>query len=184
MLDEPTNHLDLEARTWLEDYLASYPGGIILVSHDRYFLDRVTKTTVEVARGRLTEYQGGYSRYLVEREKRFELELAAYEKQREEIAHIEAFISRFRYQASKARLVQSRIKQLREDRAPANRRWAPTSRPRSGFPNASAAGGGSLSSSARSSATARSPCTTASIWRSSAARGSRWSVRTARENRP
>ena len=59
MLDEPTNHLDLEARTWLEDYLASYPGGIILVSHDRYFLDRVTKTTVEVARGRLAEYQGG-----------------------------------------------------------------------------------------------------------------------------
>ncbi len=112
MLDEPTNHLDLEARTWLEDYLASYPGGIIVVSHDRYFLDRVTKTTVEVARGRLSEYQGGYSRYLVERDKRFELELAAYEKQREEIAHIEAFISRFRYQASKARLVQSRIKQL------------------------------------------------------------------------
>jgi len=112
MLDEPTNHLDLEARTWLEDYLASYPGGIILVSHDRYFLDRVTKTTVEVARGRLAEYQGGYSRYLIEREKRFELELAAYERQREEIAHIESFISRFRYQASKARLVQSRIKQL------------------------------------------------------------------------
>jgi len=112
MLDEPTNNLDLEARNWLEDYLGSYRGGIILVSHDRYFLDRVTKTTVEVARGRLTEYQGGYSRYLVEREKRFELELAAYQKQREEIAHIEAFISRFRYQASKARLVQSRIKQL------------------------------------------------------------------------
>jgi ATP-binding cassette, subfamily F, member 3 len=112
MLDEPTNHLDLEARNWLEDYLASYPGGIILVSHDRYFLDRVTNTTVEVARGALTEYTGGYSRYLVEREKRFEIELAAYENQRAEIEHIEAFISRFRYQASKARLVQSRIKQL------------------------------------------------------------------------
>ncbi len=112
MLDEPTNHLDIEARNWLEDYLGEYPGGIILVSHDRYFLDRVTKTTVEVARGRLTEYTGGYSRYLVEREKRFELEMAAYENQREEIEHIESFISRFRYQASKARLVQSRIKQL------------------------------------------------------------------------
>jgi ATP-binding cassette, subfamily F, member 3 len=112
MLDEPTNHLDLEARNWLEDYLAEYPGGIILVSHDRYFLDRVTATTVEVARGALSEYAGGYSRYLVEREKRFEIELAAYENQRAEIEHIEAFISRFRYQASKARLVQSRIKQL------------------------------------------------------------------------
>jgi ATP-binding cassette subfamily F protein 3 len=112
MLDEPTNHLDIEARNWLEDYLAAYPGGIIMVSHDRYFLDRVTRTTVEVSRGRLTEYVGGYSRYLVEREKRFELELAAYQNQREEIEHIESFISRFRYQASKARLVQSRIKQL------------------------------------------------------------------------
>jgi ATP-binding cassette subfamily F protein 3 len=112
MLDEPTNHLDLEARNWLEDYLAAYPGGIILVSHDRYFLDRVTRTTVEVARGTLTEYVGGYSRYLVERQKRFEQELAAYQNQREEIEHLESFISRFRYQASKARLVQSRIKQL------------------------------------------------------------------------
>ena len=112
MLDEPTNHLDIEARNWLEDYLGAYPGGIILVSHDRYFLDRVTKRTVEVARGKLTEYRGSYSSYLVQREERFQLELAAYQKQREEIEHIEAFISRFRYQASKAKLVQSRIKQL------------------------------------------------------------------------
>ncbi len=112
MLDEPTNHLDLEARNWLEDYLANYPGGIILVSHDRYFLDRVTDRTVEVSRGRLVEYQGGYSAYLVERERRFEMEQAAYENQRAEIEHMEAFISRFRYQASKAKLVQSRIKQL------------------------------------------------------------------------
>jgi len=112
MLDEPTNHLDLEARNWLEDYLANYPGGIILVSHDRYFLDRVTDRTVEVSRGRLVEYQGGYSAYLVERERRHELEQAAYENQRAEIEHMETFISRFRYQASKAKLVQSRIKQL------------------------------------------------------------------------
>ncbi|HYL57764.1 MAG TPA: ABC-F family ATP-binding cassette domain-containing protein [Candidatus Acidoferrales bacterium] len=112
MLDEPTNHLDIEARNWLEDFLCAYQGGIILVSHDRYFLDRVTNRTVEVSRGRLTEYVGGYSRYLVAREERFALETAAYEKQREEIEHIESFISRFRYQASKARLVQSRIKQL------------------------------------------------------------------------
>jgi len=112
MLDEPTNHLDIEARNWLEDYLCAYQGGIILVSHDRYFLDRVTERTVEVSRGRLTEYVGGYSRYLVAREERFALEMAAFEKQREEIEHMESFISRFRYQASKARLVQSRIKQL------------------------------------------------------------------------
>jgi ATP-binding cassette subfamily F protein 3 len=112
MLDEPTNHLDIEARNWLEDYLASYAGGIIVVSHDRYFLDRITRKTAEVARGRLTEYVGGYSRYLVQREERFQLEMQAYENQREEIEHMEAFISRFRAQASKAKLVQSRIKQL------------------------------------------------------------------------
>ncbi len=112
MLDEPTNHLDIEARNWLEDFLCSHPGGIILVSHDRYFLDRVTRRTVEVSRGRLTEYVGGYSKYLVAREERYALEMAAYEKQRVEIEHMESFISRFRYQASKARLVQSRIKQL------------------------------------------------------------------------
>ena len=112
LLDEPTNHLDIEARNWLEDFLQSYGGGIILVSHDRYFLDRVTSRTVEVARGKLTEYQGNYSRYLVQREERFQLEMAAYEKQRVEIEHMEAFISRFRYQKSKAALVQSRIRQL------------------------------------------------------------------------
>ena len=112
MLDEPTNHLDIEARNWLEEYLASYPGGMILVSHDRYFLDRVTRRTLEVARGKLVEYVGNYSTYLVKREERFVAEMAAYQNQREEIDHMEAFISRFRYQASKAKLVQSRIKQL------------------------------------------------------------------------
>ncbi len=112
MLDEPTNHLDIEARNWLEDFLAGYSGGIILVSHDRYFLDQVTNRTAEVARGKITDYVGNYSRYLVQREERFALEMAAYENQRDEIEHMEQFISRFRYQASKARLVQSRIKQL------------------------------------------------------------------------
>jgi len=112
MLDEPTNHLDIEARNWLEEYVTAHQGGIIVVSHDRYFLDAVTDRTLEVSRGRLTEYTGGYSKYLVKREQRHEQELAAYNNQREEIEHIESFISRFRYQASKARLVQSRIKQL------------------------------------------------------------------------
>jgi ATP-binding cassette subfamily F protein 3 len=112
MLDEPTNHLDIEARNWLEEYLDAYEGGIILVSHDHYFLDRVTRRTLEVSRGALTEYHGNYSYYLREREVRGAAELEAYEKQRTEIEHMEAFISRFRYQASKAKLVQSRIKQL------------------------------------------------------------------------
>ncbi|MGH7878225.1 MAG: ATP-binding cassette domain-containing protein, partial [Candidatus Binataceae bacterium] len=94
------------------DYLDAYEGGIILVSHDHYFLDRVTRRTVEVSAGGLTEYAGNYSYYLQEREIRFAAELAAYQKQRDEIEHMEAFISRFRYQASKAKLVQSRIKQL------------------------------------------------------------------------
>src|SRR5580700_8599948 len=74
MLDEPTNHLDLEARNWLEDYLADYDGGIILVSHDHYFLDRVTKRTAEVTRGGLIDYNGNYSYYLAERERRVEAE--------------------------------------------------------------------------------------------------------------
>ncbi|HUY28680.1 MAG TPA: ABC-F family ATP-binding cassette domain-containing protein [Candidatus Binataceae bacterium] len=112
MLDEPTNHLDIEARNWLEDYLAGYTGAIIVVSHDRYFLDRVTDRTAELSRGKIADYTGNYSRYLVQREERFALEMAAYENQRAEIEHMEQFISRFRYQASKARLVQSRIKQL------------------------------------------------------------------------
>lgn len=112
MLDEPTNHLDIEARNWLEDYLCAYRGGIMVVSHDRYFLDRVTNRTVELARGKLTEYAGSYSFYLQERDVRFQAERLAYEKQRAEIERMEAFISRFRYQASKAKLVQSRIKQL------------------------------------------------------------------------
>ena len=112
MLDEPTNHLDIEARNWLEEYLGAHAGGIIVVSHDRYFLDRLTTRTVEVARGKLADYQGGYSKYLVERERRYEAELAAYQNQRDEIEHLETFISRFRYQASKARLVQSRLKRL------------------------------------------------------------------------
>ena len=112
MLDEPTNHLDIEARNWLEEYLAAYQGAIIVVSHDRFFLDRVTDRTLEVSRGRLTEYHGNYSAYLVQRDLRFQAEMAAYEKQRAEIEHIESFIGRFRAQASKAKLVQSRVKQL------------------------------------------------------------------------
>src|SRR5579885_1640774 len=101
LLDEPTNYLDLEARNWLEEFLASYPGTVILVAHDRYFLDVAVERTAEVLNGRVTDYPMPYSRYLEEREKRLELARAAYAQQQEEIARIEAFISRFRYQASK-----------------------------------------------------------------------------------
>ena len=112
LLDEPTNHLDLEARNWLEEFLVGYPHTVILVAHDRYFLD-VTMTRIsEVSGGRLTDYPAPYSRYLETREAQRAQQLAAYQTQREEIERLEAFISRFRYQASKATLVQSRIKYL------------------------------------------------------------------------
>ncbi len=120
LLDEPTNHLDLEARNWLESFLADYPSTVILVAHDHYFLDVTVNRITEVARGKLTDYVGTYSHYLAESQERREREVEAYRVQQEEIARIEAFISRFRYQASKAALVQSRIKQLdRVERLPA-----------------------------------------------------------------
>jgi ATP-binding cassette subfamily F protein 3 len=112
LLDEPTNYLDLEARTWLEGFLAAYPGTIIMVAHDRYFLDVTVDHIAEVLHGRVTDYPMNYSRYLAERETRLEQARAAYENQKAEIERVEAFIHRFRYQASKAALVQSRIKQL------------------------------------------------------------------------
>jgi len=112
LLDEPTNYLDLEARTWLEEFLAAYPGTLIMVAHDRYFLDVTVNHIAEVLHGRVTDYPMAYSRYLEEREQRLELARAAYEQQKTEIERIEAFVHRFRYQASKAALVQSRVKQL------------------------------------------------------------------------
>ena len=112
LLDEPTNHLDLETRNWLEDYLRSYPFGYILISHDRYFLDVTIDRTVEIWNKRLTIYQGNYTKYLKQKDdRRAQLE-AAYRNQRDQIEHLEAFISRFRYQATKAKQVQSRIKEL------------------------------------------------------------------------
>jgi len=112
LLDEPTNHLDIDARNWLEEFLRDYPHTVILVAHDRYFLDIVVDRICEVSRGALTEYKTNYSRYLVEREERVAQQAEAYRRQQEEIERLEAFISRFRYQASKAALVQSRVKQL------------------------------------------------------------------------
>jgi ATP-binding cassette subfamily F protein 3 len=112
LLDEPTNYLDLEARTWLEEFLVQYPGTLIMVAHDRYFLDVTVDHIAEVLHGRVTDYPMNYSRYLAEREERLAQARKAYEDQKAEIERIEAFIHRFRYQASKAALVQSRVKQL------------------------------------------------------------------------
>src|SRR5689334_22885069 len=112
LLDEPTNHLDLEARTWLEEFLGASESLVILVAHDRYFLDVCVQRITEVSRGRLTDYDCNYTAYLAQREERRAQEAEAYAVQQEEIARQEAFIRRFRYQASKAAQVQSRVKQL------------------------------------------------------------------------
>jgi ATP-binding cassette subfamily F protein 3 len=112
LLDEPTNHLDLEARNWLEQYLLSYPHALVLVSHDRYFLDVTALKVVEIWNRKLNFYAGNYSRYLELRvERRAQLE-AAHKNQQARIQQLEAFISRFRFQATKAKQVQSRIKEL------------------------------------------------------------------------
>src|SRR5277367_5519157 len=112
LLDEPTNHLDLEARNWLESYLANYPFGYVLISHDRYFLDTTVNRTVELWNKRAYFYTGNYDKYLLQKsERKVQLE-AAYKNQRERIEQLEAFINRFRAQATKAKQVQSRIKEL------------------------------------------------------------------------
>jgi ATP-binding cassette, subfamily F, member 3 len=112
LLDEPTNHLDLEARNWLEQYLNDYPFAFVLVSHDRYFLDVTVNRILEIWNRRTYFYTGNYDRYLQQKaERRAQLE-ANQRNQQEHIHHLEAFINRFRYQATKARQVQSRIKEL------------------------------------------------------------------------
>jgi ATP-binding cassette subfamily F protein 3 len=112
LLDEPTNHLDLDARNWLEGYLSAYPHAVILVSHDRYFLDAVVTRISDLALRTLTDYHCNYSEYRVQREARMERLREAKRRQDEEIARVQEFIDRFRYQATKAAQVQSRVKML------------------------------------------------------------------------
>ena len=112
LLDEPTNHLDLEARNWLEQYLANYPHAIVLVSHDRYFLDVTVRRILELWNKGLHFYSGGYSRYEEQKTERRAQLAAAYENQQDRIRQLEAFITRFRYTATKAKQVQSRIKEI------------------------------------------------------------------------
>ncbi len=112
LLDEPTNHLDLESRNWLENYLHDYPNAFILISHDRYFLDVTVNKTVELWNKRMHTYHGNYEKFVTQKEERKTQLLSAYKNQRDRIEALEAFINRFRAQATKAKQVQSRIKEL------------------------------------------------------------------------
>ncbi len=112
LLDEPTNHLDIESIQWLEEYLKNYNGAVLLISHDRAFLDNVTTRTVELSLGKITDYKVPYSKYVVLRAERREQQLAAYENQQRMIEKTEEFIEKFRYKPTKSNQVQSRIKQL------------------------------------------------------------------------
>jgi ATP-binding cassette, subfamily F, member 3 len=112
LLDEPTNHLDIEARVWLEGFLANYPGGFVIVSHDRHFLDRTVNRVTEIMGRTLIDYDGNYSRYRELREARYELSLKAYRAQQDEIRRIEDFIARNRVRKDRAAQVQSRLKML------------------------------------------------------------------------
>ncbi len=139
LLDEPTNHLDIESIQWLEEYLRDYNGAVVLISHDRAFLDGVTNRTVEISLGKITDYKVPYSKYTVLRQERRQQQLAAYANQQRMIEQTEEFIERFRYKPTKSNQVQSRIKQLEkierievdeEDTATLHMRFPPA--PRSG----------------------------------------------------
>jgi ATP-binding cassette subfamily F protein 3 len=112
LLDEPTNHLDLDAVLWLEDWLKAFPGAVLLITHDREFLDAVAGSIVHIESLRLNAYAGNYSAFEAQRAERLAQQQAAYEKQQRTVAHLEAFITRFRAKATKARQAQSRIKAL------------------------------------------------------------------------
>src|SRR6202795_1618595 len=112
LLDEPTNHLDLEARNWLEEYLTTYPYAFVLISHDRYFLDITVKRIVEIWNKQMHFYAGNYDQYLAGKTARKEQLESAYKTQHDRIEQLEVFINRFRYTATKAKQVQSRIKEL------------------------------------------------------------------------
>ena len=139
LLDEPTNHLDIESIQWLESYLSGYPGAVLLVSHDKAFLDNVTTRTIEISLGKIYDYKASWSKYVELRKERREQQLAAFRNQQKMIDDTEKFIERFRYKPTKAVQVQSKIKQLNkveklevddEDNSAMNLRFPPS--PRSG----------------------------------------------------
>ncbi|MCZ2104745.1 MAG: ATP-binding cassette domain-containing protein [Comamonadaceae bacterium] len=112
LLDEPTNHLDLDALVWLESWLTRYSGTLLVISHDREFLDAVTRVTLHIEGARLTRYSGNYSQFEEQRAQQLVLQQAAFERQQEKIAHLQYFIDRFKAKATKARQAQSRVKQI------------------------------------------------------------------------
>ena len=112
LLDEPTNHLDIESIQWLETFLQNYSGAVVLVSHDRTFLDNITHRTIEITAGRIYDYKCSYSEYVVQMQERRASQMAQLTAQQRQVAQIEAFIERFRYKATKSKQVQSRIKML------------------------------------------------------------------------
>ncbi len=112
LLDEPTNHLDLDSLTWLENFLLTYDGGLVIISHDRTFLDQVTSITWEISLGRLTAFKGNYSKYVADKEIRLQVDRAAYANQQAQIRQTMRFVQRFRAKSTKAKQVQSRLKQL------------------------------------------------------------------------
>ena len=139
LLDEPTNHLDIEAIDWLEDFLKKYYGAVVIISHDKAFLDNITKRTIEISLGKIYDYKANYSNYLLLRKERREQQINAYNNQKKQIEKTEEFIERFRSKATKAVQVQSKIKQLNkierievdiEDKASIHFKFAPA--PRSG----------------------------------------------------
>ncbi len=112
LLDEPTNHLDLDAVMWLEKWLQNYPGTLVLISHDRDFLDPIVNRIIHIENQLLNEYTGNYSSFENQRAQKLVLQQAMYQKQQKQMAHMQSYIDRFRYKASKARQAQSRIKAL------------------------------------------------------------------------
>ncbi|MED2972191.1 ABC-F family ATP-binding cassette domain-containing protein [Fictibacillus sp. B-59209] len=112
ILDEPTNHLDIETLSWLEQYLQSYPGAILLVSHDRYFLDKIVTTVYEISRHRSSKFKGNYTQYLEQKAERLALDMKAYEKQQDEIVKLQDFVQKNLVRASTTKRAQSRRKQL------------------------------------------------------------------------
>lgn len=112
LLDEPTNHLDIESIQWLENYLTTYLGGVVLVSHDRTFLDNIIKRTIEITAGKIYDYKVPYSEYVIQMQERRASQMALLTNQQRQVAQIEAFIERFRYKATKSKQVQSRLKML------------------------------------------------------------------------
>ena len=112
LLDEPTNHLDIESIQWLEQFIINSPAALLLVSHDRAFINNVTNRTIEITCGHIEDYKVPYDKYLVLRQERREQQIRAWQNQQKEIADAKAFIDRFRYQATKAVQVQQKIRQL------------------------------------------------------------------------